>query len=252
METLTSSAAASPSPAPHFTFVNINKTSKFSFRFNPATNFQVELWKSCSGRIIRAQSWSPVLGLRTNVYKPRGCGCCEAISRQRSFPNSFSCKCSWFSNCYGFCLKSEKHRGRTQKAMDCSGRIRQHVSIVFVRFVTTMLLVTSVSLSVSNTPSWALSEENLLFLEAWRTIDRAYVDKTFNGQSWFRYRENALRNEPMNTREETYMAIRKMLATLDDPFTRFLAPEKFKSLRAVWNSRGSNRCRAFDRLSFSI
>ena len=49
----------------------------------------------------------------------------------------------------------------------------------------------------------ALSEENLLFLEAWRTIDRAYVDKTFNGQSWFRYRENALRNEPMNNREET-------------------------------------------------
>lgn len=26
-------------------------------------------------------------------------------------------------------------------------------------------------------------------------------------------------------------AIRKMLATLDDPFTRFLEPEKFKSLR---------------------
>lgn len=51
--------------------------------------------------------------------------------------------------------------------------------------------------------SGALTEENLLFLEAWRTIDRAYIDKTFNGQSWFRYRENALRNEPMNTREET-------------------------------------------------
>lgn len=51
----------------------------------------------------------------------------------------------------------------------------------------------------------SLSEENRLFLEAWRTLDRAYVDKTFNGQSWFRYRENALRNEPMNTREETCM-----------------------------------------------
>ncbi|URE20079.1 TSPc [Musa troglodytarum] len=79
---------------------------------------------------------------------------------------------------------------------------------------------------------WALTEENLLFLEAWRTVDRAYVDKSFNGQSWFRYRENALRNEPMNTREETYRAIKKMLSTLDDPFTRFLEPEKFKSLRS--------------------
>lgn len=80
-------------------------------------------------------------------------------------------------------------------------------------------------------PSSALTEENLLFLEAWRAVDRAYYDKSFNGQSWFRYRESALRGEPMNTREETYAAIKKMLSTLDDPFTRFLEPEKFKSLR---------------------
>nr|CAB3448320.1 unnamed protein product [Digitaria exilis] len=91
-------------------------------------------------------------------------------------------------------------------------------------------------------PRWyftsALTEENLLFLEAWRAVDRAYYDKSFNGQSWFRYRENALRNEPMNTREETYAAIKKMLSTLDDPFTRFLEPEKLKSLREVWYARG--------------
>ncbi|KAM3259716.1 hypothetical protein ACQJBY_051161 [Aegilops geniculata] len=77
----------------------------------------------------------------------------------------------------------------------------------------------------------ALTEENLLFLEAWRAVDRAYYDKSFNGQSWFRYRERALRDDPMNTRQETYAAIKKMLATLDDPFTRLLEPEKFKSLR---------------------
>ncbi|KAL3506281.1 hypothetical protein ACH5RR_031663 [Cinchona calisaya] len=95
-----------------------------------------------------------------------------------------------------------------------------------------VMLAVTLSAAVSKSPSWALSEENRLFLEAWRTIDRAYVDKTFNGQSWFRYRENALLNEPMTTRGETYAAIRKMIATLDDPFTRFLEPEKFKSLRS--------------------
>ncbi|KAH7669713.1 C-terminal processing peptidase protein [Dioscorea alata] len=95
-----------------------------------------------------------------------------------------------------------------------------------------MVLVVSLSLAVNQSPSWSLTEENLLFLEAWKMVDRAYYDKTFNGQSWFRYRENALRNEPMNTREETYTAIRKMLSTLDDPFTRFLEPEKFRSLRS--------------------
>ncbi|ONK63892.1 uncharacterized protein A4U43_C07F20000 [Asparagus officinalis] len=111
-------------------------------------------------------------------------------------------------------------------------KLRQVVRIGFVRLVVGMIIIMSVSLTISTTPSWALTEENLLFLEAWRTVDRAYFDKTFNGKSWFRYREEALRNEPMNTREETYMAIRKMLSTLDDPFTRFLEPEKFKSLRS--------------------
>jgi hypothetical protein len=45
-------------------------------------------------------------------------------------------------------------------------------------------------------------------------VDRAYVDKTFNGQSWFRYREAAVKKTPMDTRSETYAAIRAMLATL--------------------------------------
>jgi len=94
------------------------------------------------------------------------------------------------------------------------------------------LLVIGGPASFMTQPTWALTEENLIFLEAWRTVDRAYVDKTFNGQSWFRYREEALRKEPMNTREQTYAAIRKMLATLEDPFTRFLEPEKFTSLRS--------------------
>jgi carboxyl-terminal processing protease len=106
------------------------------------------------------------------------------------------------------------------------------MSVGFGHMVLGMVLVMSISAASYTTPSSsALTEENLLFLEAWRAVDRAYYDKSFNGQSWFRYRENALRNEPMNTREETYAAIKKMLSTLDDPFTRFLEPEKLKSLR---------------------
>lgn len=37
-------------------------------------------------------------------------------------------------------------------------------------------------------PSQAVTSEQLLFLEAWRAVDRAYVDKSFNGQSWFKVR----------------------------------------------------------------
>lgn len=77
----------------------------------------------------------------------------------------------------------------------------------------------------------AISENNLLFLEAWRAVDRAYVDKTFNGVSWFRYRETAVKNEKMGTTAQTYDAIRKMLTQLDDPFTRFLEPAQLDYVR---------------------
>ncbi|KAB1219385.1 C-terminal processing peptidase, chloroplastic [Morella rubra] len=169
----------------------------------------------------------------------RHCGNTDGASNHNSllqstwrFNKIVSSKCGLFSISYGCLLKLGRHFGSLPKRVNYLGKSRQHTSVLFVPLVVGVMLLMSVSVAVTKSPSWALTEENLLFLEAWRTIDRAYVDKTFNGQSWFRYRENALQNEPMNTREQTYMAIRKMLATLDDPFTRFLEPEKFKSLRS--------------------
>lgn len=128
--------------------------------------------------------------------------------------------------------KLRNHTINLRKLVKSSEKFKDLFPVLFVRIVLGMMIFLAITIPVSKSPSWALTEENLLFLEAWRTIDRAYVDKSFNGQSWFRYRENALRNEPMNNREQTYAAIKKMLATLDDPFTRFLEPEKLKSLRS--------------------
>ncbi|CAL8471979.1 g11521 [Coccomyxa elongata] len=80
-------------------------------------------------------------------------------------------------------------------------------------------------------PAHAITPEQLLFLEAWRAVDRAYVDKSFNGQSWFRLREKYVKEEDMSSTKATYAAIRKALATLDDPFTRFLEPVQYAALR---------------------
>ena len=44
-------------------------------------------------------------------------------------------------------------------------------------------------------------------------------------------REKYLRDEPMAERADTYAAIRKALATLDDPFTRLLEPARLAALR---------------------
>ncbi len=79
----------------------------------------------------------------------------------------------------------------------------------------------------------AVTNEQLLYLEAWRAVDRAYVDKTFNGQSWFRVREDTLKKKKLLSREDTYSEIKSMLASLGDPFTRFLEPDQYKALRGA-------------------
>lgn len=76
----------------------------------------------------------------------------------------------------------------------------------------------------------ALTEEQRLLGEVWRVIDRAYVDDTFNQQNWWLVRQKALK-QPLTNREETYGEIQRMLATLDDPFTRLLQPEQYRSLQ---------------------
>ncbi|RMH65876.1 MAG: PDZ domain-containing protein [Cyanobacteria bacterium J003] len=78
----------------------------------------------------------------------------------------------------------------------------------------------------------ALTEEQKLFNEAWRIVNQAYVDPPFNGQNWWLVREKALKHS-LRDREATYAAIQGMLATLEDPFTRFLRPEQFRSLQTT-------------------
>ena len=40
-----------------------------------------------------------------------------------------------------------------------------------------------------------------------------------------------MKNEPMSNRPQTYNAIRKLMSSLDDPFTRFLEPSRLAALR---------------------
>jgi carboxyl-terminal processing protease len=68
--------------------------------------------------------------------------------------------------------------------------------------------------------------------EVWSYVNSNYVDGTFNGQDWNQVRKQYF-NRPAETREKIYEQIREMLKTLDDPFTRFLDPEQFRSLQTT-------------------
>ncbi len=67
-------------------------------------------------------------------------------------------------------------------------------------------------------------------VQAWRTIDRAYYDDTFNHQNWWVTRDRTLKQQIPNE-EAAYAAITKMIASLDEPFTRLLRPEQYRSLQ---------------------
>lgn len=79
-------------------------------------------------------------------------------------------------------------------------------------------------------PAIALTDDQKLVSEVWRIVNRTYLDDTFNHQNWAAVRQNVMQKPPKNT-EATYESIQKMLKSLDDPFTRFLDPEQYRSLQ---------------------
>ncbi|WP_017301802.1 carboxyl-terminal processing protease CtpA [Nodosilinea nodulosa] len=83
---------------------------------------------------------------------------------------------------------------------------------------------------VSAGPALALTNEQNLVAEVWRIVNRAYVDETFNHQNWWFTRQRALERS-LASREDTYQAIQDMLAGLDDPYTRLLPPNQYRSLQ---------------------
>jgi carboxyl-terminal processing protease len=76
----------------------------------------------------------------------------------------------------------------------------------------------------------AFTEDQKVFLQAWRIVNQAYVDDSFNGQNWWFMRQRYLRR-PFRDRADAYEAIDEMLAGLDDPYTRLLRPEEYRSLQ---------------------
>lgn len=65
--------------------------------------------------------------------------------------------------------------------------------------------------------------------EAWQLVNRYYVDGTFNQKDWQATRRSLL-SEQYVSKPHAYSALRKALAELDDPYTRFMSPEEFKVL----------------------
>ncbi|NEP41845.1 MAG: PDZ domain-containing protein [Okeania sp. SIO2H7] len=93
-----------------------------------------------------------------------------------------------------------------------------------------LLLPALFCLGLWASPGQGMTEEQKILNEAWGIVNRAYVDESFNHQNWWSVRQKLMKKSPEN-RDETYKSIEEMLASLEDPFTRLLRPDRYRSLQ---------------------
>lgn len=90
------------------------------------------------------------------------------------------------------------------------------------RFIKSAILLSAVVMAIGQAYSATPSE---MYDDVWKIVNKKYYDPSNNAQDWtkWRYRyENKLK-----TKEDAYIAIETMLASLNDPYTRFLDPKEF-------------------------
>jgi carboxyl-terminal processing protease len=95
----------------------------------------------------------------------------------------------------------------------------------------TFLLNLAASPLFAQTPIILENSPKAVIDEVWQTVNREYVDPTFNHQDWLATREKLLATDYKDA-NEAYQAIRKTLKTLGDPYTRFLEPREFETLKS--------------------
>jgi peptidase, S41 family len=64
-----------------------------------------------------------------------------------------------------------------------------------------------------------------LYDNVWRLINNKFVDQSNNQQDWAKWRHKY--DNKIHTNEDAYVAINTMVASLNDPYTKFLDPKEF-------------------------
>ncbi|QNI85478.1 photosystem II D1 protein carboxyl-terminal processing peptidase [Synechococcus sp. PROS-7-1] len=86
-------------------------------------------------------------------------------------------------------------------------------------------LPSTTSSSITDSPKEVIDQ-------VWQIVYRDYLDSTgnYSPERWTTLRRDLLTKSYAGT-DESYEAIRGMLASLDDPYTRFLDPKEFKQMQ---------------------
>jgi carboxyl-terminal processing protease len=78
-------------------------------------------------------------------------------------------------------------------------------------------------------------EPQRLFEKTWRVISREYYEPTLNHQNWRRWRYRY--QGKIKTMDDAKVAIDTMIASLDEPYTRFMSQKEFEELATSITSK---------------
>jgi carboxyl-terminal processing protease len=93
---------------------------------------------------------------------------------------------------------------------------------------TATLSLLTPGLSRSVKAAWEDSPKIVLD-EAWQIVYRDYVDASFNQTDWLAVRQELL-SQDYQSQEAAYDELRRTLAQLNDPYTRFMDPSQYQAL----------------------
>lgn len=94
----------------------------------------------------------------------------------------------------------------------------------FARILISVFTLALLVIGVNATQVMAYSPCEL-YDTVWKLINNKFVDQSNNSQDWQRWRHKY--DDQIKTNEDAYVAIDTMLASLNDPYTRFLDPKAF-------------------------
>lgn len=119
---------------------------------------------------------------------------------------------------------------------DSRSSVGRPAANVLIQRATTALVAAGIFLSASLLPLPsqaagynALTDEQKAVAEAWRLVDNSFLDRTFNGQDWFKLRQDLVKKK-YKSMDEARAAIDQMTSTLGDKYTRYLYPAKYQSI----------------------
>ena len=89
-----------------------------------------------------------------------------------------------------------------------------------------------------------------LFVNCWRVVRNSYVDETLNNQDWAYWRKRYFKQ--IKTMDDANVAINSMLASLNDPYSKFLLSNSFARQKMVIDSKISGVGVLFDKTGDDI